>query len=205
MRCTCVFFGELSVKVFGPFFKRFFPPYILDNSPLSGVFFLLTSSLAELKFLIKKKIQLISDIFHGSCLWCCIYKVIAIPKVIQVFFVLIYLFYLFLAVLGLRCCTWVFSSCGEWGLLFMQCTGIAVASLVAEHGALGMWASVVWPTGLVAPWHVGSSWTKARTCVPCIGRRILNHCTTREAPSHTVFILRYTQGVLQFCILHLGL
>ena len=28
---------------------------------------------------------------------------------------------------------------------------------------------------------MGSSRTRARTCVPCIGRRILNHCTTREA------------------------
>ena len=37
--------------------------------------------------------------------------------------------YLFLAALGLRCCAWAFSSCGERGLLF-----IAVASLVAEHG-----------------------------------------------------------------------
>ena len=36
--------------------------------------------------------------------------------------------------------------------------------------------------GLVAPWHVGSSWTRARTHVPCIGRRILNHCATREVP-----------------------
>ena len=36
--------------------------------------------------------------------------------------------------------------------------------------------------GLVAPRHVGSSQTRARTRVPCIGRRILNHCTTREAP-----------------------
>ena len=40
----------------------------------------------------------------------------------------------------------------------------------------------MWRTGLVAPWHVGSSRTRARTHVPCIGRRILNHCTTREAP-----------------------
>ena len=31
----------------------------------------------------------------------------------------IYFIYLFLAVLGLRCCTWTFSSCGEWGLLFV--------------------------------------------------------------------------------------
>ena len=30
-----------------------------------------------------------------------------------------YLFiYLFMAALGLRCCVWAFSSCGEWGLLF---------------------------------------------------------------------------------------
>ena len=35
--------------------------------------------------------------------------------------------------------------------------------------------------GLVAPRHVGSSQTRARTRVSCIGRQILNHCTTREA------------------------
>ena len=28
---------------------------------------------------------------------------------------------------------------------------------------------------------MGSSWTRVRTLVPCIGRRILNHCATREA------------------------
>ena len=38
----------------------------------------------------------------------------------------------------------------------------------------------MWRTGLVALQHLGSSWTRARTRVPCIGRRILNHCTTRE-------------------------
>ena len=44
--------------------------------------------------------------------------------------------YLFLAVLGLRCYVWAFSSCGEQGLLFVAVRGllIAVASLVAEHG-----------------------------------------------------------------------
>ena len=35
---------------------------------------------------------------------------------------------------------------------------------------------------VVAARHVGSSQTRARTCVPCIGRQILNHCATREAP-----------------------
>ena len=74
-----------------------------------------------------------------------------------------------------------------WGLL------IAVASLVVEHGlqARGLqqlWleasraqAQQLWHTGLVAPQHVGSSQTRARTYVSCIGRRILNHCVTREA------------------------
>ena len=42
--------------------------------------------------------------------------------------------YLFLAVLGLCCCVQAFSSCGEWGLLFVAGLLIAVASLVAEHG-----------------------------------------------------------------------
>ena len=36
--------------------------------------------------------------------------------------------------------------------------------------------------GLVALWHVGSSQIRTQTCVPCIGRRILNHCATREVP-----------------------
>ena len=48
----------------------------------------------------------------------------------------IYLIYLFLAALGLRCCAQAFSSCSEQGLLFVVVHGllIAVASLVAEHG-----------------------------------------------------------------------
>ena len=45
------------------------------------------------------------------------------------------LIYLLLAALGLLCCAWAFSSCGERGLLFVAVRGllIAVASLVAEH------------------------------------------------------------------------
>ena len=42
-------------------------------------------------------------------------------------------------------------------------------------------------TGLVAPRHVGSSRTRARARVPCIGRQILNHCATREVPVHCHF------------------
>ena len=40
-----------------------------------------------------------------------------------------------LAALGLRCCAWAFSSCGEQGLLFVAVRGLltVVASLVAEY------------------------------------------------------------------------
>ena len=41
-------------------------------------------------------------------------------------------------------------------------------------------AQQLWRMSLAALWHVGSSQTRARTRVPCIGRWILNHCTTRE-------------------------
>ena len=53
---------------------------------------------------------------------------------ITVYFFLFY--YLFLAVLGLRCCARAFSSCGKWGLLLIGVCGllIVVASLVAELG-----------------------------------------------------------------------
>ena len=45
-------------------------------------------------------------------------------------------FYLFLAVLGLRCCARAFSSCGERGLLFIAVRRlliVVVASLVVEQ------------------------------------------------------------------------
>ena len=52
------------------------------------------------------------------------------------FFFFFKFIYLFLAVFGLRCCAWAFSSCGERGLLFGAMHGLltAVASLVVEHG-----------------------------------------------------------------------
>ena len=35
-------------------------------------------------------------------------------------------------------------------------------------------------------WHTGLA-ARDRTCVPCIGRWILNHCTTREVP---IFLIK---------------
>ena len=48
-------------------------------------------------------------------------------------------------------------------------------------------AQQLWLTGPVAPRHAGSSQTRARTRVPCIGRRTLNHCATREAPEYIFY------------------
>ena len=52
--------------------------------------------------------------------------------------------------LGLCCCTRAFSSCGNWGLLFVAVRGllIAEASLCFGAWALGAWASVVVACGL---------------------------------------------------------
>ena len=51
-------------------------------------------------------------------------------------------------------------------------------------------AQQLWLTGPAAPWHVGSSQTRARTRVPCIGRWTLNHCASREAPWYHKFLIR---------------
>ena len=121
-----------------------------------------------------------------------------------------FLIYLLLAALGLRYCARAFSSCCEQGPLLTAVRGplISVASLVAEyrlqaHRLQQLWHTgpAVWlagsraqaqqlqSTGLVALRHVGSSQTTARTRVPCIGRRILNHCTTREVPRSYLYFL----------------
>ena len=52
-------------------------------------------------------------------------------------------------------------------------------------------AQQLWLTGPVAPWHVGSSQTRARTRVPCISRQILNHCATREALLYFYIFLNF--------------
>ena len=58
------------------------------------------------------------------------------PFILFFFFFFNKFIYLFLAALGLRCCTRAFSSCGEQGLLFVAVRGflIMVVSLAAEYG-----------------------------------------------------------------------
>ena len=44
----------------------------------------------------------------------------------------------------------------------------------------------------VAPARVGSSWTRGHTCVSCMGRKILTHCTTGEVPQTCTCIYFYS-------------
>ena len=86
----------------------------------------------------------------------------------------IYLFIFGCIGLRLRCWAQASSSCSERGLLFIAVRGLltVVTSLVAEHGLQASGLQQLWSMGLVAP-HVGSSQTRARTHVPCIGRQFL--------------------------------
>ena len=87
-----------------------------------------------------------------------------------------------MAVLGLRFCARAFSSCGKRGPLFIAVRGpLTIAASRCGAQAPDAQAQQLWLTGLAAPRHVGSSQTRARTRVPCIGRQTPNHCTTREA------------------------
>ena len=61
----------------------------------------------------------------------------------------------FLAALGLRCCTLAFSSCGEWGLLFVAVCRllIVMASLVVKHGLQARRLQQLWHMGSVVVAH----------------------------------------------------
>ena len=86
--------------------------------------------------------------------------------------------------LGLRFCVRAFSSCGKRGPLFIAVRRplTITASLVAEHrlqtrrlSSCGSRAQL-----LRGMWDLPRPGLEPVS--PCIGRRILNHCATREAP-----------------------
>ena len=96
-----------------------------------------------------------------------------------------------MAVLGLRFCARAFSSCGKRGPLTIAASPAAERRLQTRRLQTRRLQTRRLQTrslsncgsrSLVSPRHVGSSQTRARTRVPCIGRQILNHCATREAP-----------------------
>ena len=122
--------------------------------------------------------------------------------ILQSFFFFLNLFiYLFLAVLGLRFCARAFSSCDKRGPLFIAVRRpLTIAASCCGAQAPDAQAQQLWLTGLVAPRHVGSSQTRARTRVPCIGRQTLNLCATREA--REVCILATLSSPPQAILMH---
>ena len=65
--------------------------------------------------------------------------------------------------------------CGAWLLT-------VAASLAVEHPLQGAHTSVVGVHRLRCSVACGIPQTRDQSCVPCIGRWILNHCMSREVP-----------------------
>ena len=89
----------------------------------------------------------------------------------------------------------LFPSCGEQALLFTHSAqAFHAATSLVKPGLQGARASAVrlpdywaqaqylWPTGLVALRHVGSSRIRDQTCVSCFGRGILYLWAARQDP-----------------------
>ena len=93
----------------------------------------------------------------------------------------------FLAAQGLHCCSRLSLAVESGGSSLVVVCGFLteVASLLQSMGSRAPGLTSC-GTQLVTPWHVGSSRTRDQTCVLCIGRRVLNHWTTREV-QYTVF------------------
>ena len=73
-----------------------------------------------------------------------------------------------------------FSCCTTW----VQACGLqAYGSQALEYRLSMLCAEAYLPHG-----HVGSSWTRDRTCVTYTGRWILNHWTTREVPTGQILM-----------------
>ena len=77
------------------------------------------------------------------------------------------------------------------GFLFVATKGYSSlqggAGPVAEHRLRVRGSQQLQLAGSAAPRHAGSSWTRNQTRVPCNGRQILTHCTTREVQWETAF------------------
>ena len=121
-------------------------------------------------------------------------------------FLFFFKFFIILAVMGLRCCMRASlvaargakgatlccgvqdSLCGSFSYCQAQALGHKGFSSCSEW-AQYLWllgsrpkAQPSWRTGWADPRYVGCSSIRDRTCVPCIGRKILYHWASRAAP-----------------------
>ena len=121
----------------------------------------------------------------------CVFWFIWRINVDRLFYKLIFfIFYLVLVVLGVCYCTGFFLvEASEGCSLAVLCRRLIVVTCLQGTGSwvlrlqqLHRAGSVVMAMSLVALWHVGSSQLRDQTCVSCIDKWILYHCTIREAP-----------------------
>ena len=130
----------------------------------------------------------------------CIKKKSYLGKLICIlFFLILFIFWLCWVFVAARGLSLVAASGGysslqctcfslQWlltcGARALECAGFSSCSAWAQQlwraGSRAHGLQQLWHTGIVAPRNVGSSRTRDRIRVPCIGRRILNHCVTRE-------------------------
>ena len=94
--------------------------------------------------------------------------------------------------------SWDYSLVAELG---SRCSGFSCCRAKAPgHPGCSGWstqAKELWRVGLVALRHVESSQNRDRPHVPCIGRQILNHWTTRDILHH--FWILHINNMIQFC------
>ena len=157
----------------------------------------------SLKFLVHAWVLLdsVEQIFRNKALWLLLfikYQGVSVMKILKLlYFFLLYFIYL-LAALGLCCFVWAFSSCREQELLLHRVGGLLIAcyrllllwGMGSRHVGFSSCNTPAWElqlegsrahaqsqqrTSLVTPRHMGSSWTRDRTCVPCTDRKILYH------------------------------
>ena len=103
-----------------------------------------------------------------------------------------------LAVFGLRCCTWIFSSCGKQrlhcscGAQVSHCCGFSCCRAWAlEHMGFSrsnVWTQQLWCMGLVAPGHVKYSWQGIKPMFPALAGRLLITGPPGKSSSNIFFL-----------------
>lgn len=94
------------------------------------------------------------------------------------------------AALDLHCWAWAFLWLWRAGAALHSsaqaapCSGVSCCRpRVPAHSGFSsgsVWAQELWPLCLVALRHMGSSWPRDQTHIPCIDRQMLHHWATKE-------------------------
>ena len=131
---------------------------------------------------------------------------------VEIFRVMFFFCLFSFGVLGLSCCPGSLCSCRSSGLL-SGCVALTSRGGGFSWGAPALQSPWIpdsrarawwfWSMGPAVPWHVGSSPTRGGTCASCIGRQILYHWATGEAPYHVILNAKlccvFRKPVVQYC------